>query len=396
MKRAVCGVLAALFVFFLISAFSPPAYAESAQDDVEEKLEDEIKKGLDDLVTGEVESFFDSISKDGKGALAATFKETVKKIVNGEPIDTAFFINLIWEAFKASIFPVTASLVSIVALSLLYGLSKNLSSGFIKESTGQIIYYAVYGSVIATLCVSVSGAVMSAKAVITSISSLVEIIFPVLLTLMAAMGGTATAAVYQPVTLVFTSVIIKVINYAVMPMFFATVVFTIIGNLTSNIKLEKLTKAIQSVAKWTLGIMFGAIISLVTAQGIVGASVDTVSVKSAKFALSSYVPILGGYLSEGFDIVLAGTVLLKNAVGLAAVIILFVIVLAPVAKILMLSLMMKVAAGIVEPISDSRISNLLYSTSKNLGILISVVLGLSFLVFMLLMLMIYTFNLGAL
>jgi Stage III sporulation protein AE (spore_III_AE). len=264
----------------------------------------------------------------------------------------------------------------------------------LKESTGQIVYYAVYGSIIATVAFIITSAVQAAVSVIASVTKLVDIVFPILLTLMAALGGTTSAAVYQPITLIFTDVVVKVINVAVMPMFFATVVFSIIGNITTNIKLDKLTSAIQSIAKWTLSIMFGVIITLVTAQGIVGASADTISVKSAKFALSSYVPILGGYLSEGFDIVMAGALLLKNAVGLAAVILLFIIILAPVIKILVITLMLRLTAGIVEPLADERISGLLYTTSKNLTILIGIVLGMAFLVFLLLMLVVYTFNMG--
>lgn len=391
MKKIILGIILILFFICLFS----PGIAARAEESVQEELENEVEKGLDDLITSDIENFFNSLKDSTNLNLGGSFKELVKRIIKGESIDINLFFDAIWDAVKNNIFSVIGSLVTIVMLAILYGLSKNLSSGFIKESTNQIIYYAVYGSIIATLCIIINSAIMSAKTLISSVTGLVEIAFPILLTLMAALGGSASSAVFQPVTLIFTNVVVKVIDTAVMPMFYATMVFTIIGNLTQNIRLDKMTSAIQSIAKWCLSIMFGVIIALVTVQGIVGASVDTISVKSAKFALSSYVPILGGYLSEGFDIVMASAILLKNAVGLAAVIILFLIILAPVIKIVVLTLLMKVTAGVVEPMSDNRISGLLYLTSKNLSILISVVLGLSFLVFIILMLIIYTFNLGA-
>ncbi|MFA5449989.1 MAG: stage III sporulation protein AE [Clostridia bacterium] len=373
---------------------SGTAHAKSIEEDIEKEINEEVEKGLNDLVTSDIENFFAALENAAKYNFGTTFKEVVKRIINGDPIDSKIFFNLISGAIKENIATIIASLVSIITLSILYGMAKNLSSGFVKESTSQVIYYAVYGAIIATLCYIVNGAIISAKAVISSVSGLVQVVFPVLLTLVTALGGAASAAAYQPIILIFTNVVVRVIELVIMPMFYATIVFSIIGNLTTNIKLEKLTSAIKSTANWTLGIMFGLIITLLSAQGIVGASIDTVGVKSAKFALSSYVPILGGYLSDGFDIVMASAVLLKNATGLAAVIILFLVILAPVIKIAVLTLMLRLTAGIIEPIADSRISNLLYSVSKNLSILISIVLGMAFLVFGLLMLIIYTFNPG--
>ena len=133
---------------------------------------------------------------------------------------------------------------------------------------------------------------------------------------------------------------------------------------------------------------------LMSAQGIVGASIDNVSIRSAKFALSSYVPILGGYLSDGFDIVLASGVLIKNALGLAGVMMLIAAVAGPVLKILVISLALRLAGGILEPVSDEKISGLLYTTGKNLMVLVSIILGLFFLVFVVFMLVITSCNAG--
>jgi stage III sporulation protein AE len=362
--------------------------------DEDKKLEDEINKGLNDLITGELESFFNGLDNAAKTNFASGFRQLVEKILKGEAISADTFLKLIWGGVKDNIFAIMASLITIVVLSIMFGLAKNLNSGFLKESTGQIVYYVIYAAIIATLCAMINSVVLDVKQVITLITRLVEISFPILLTLITAIGGTASAAVYQPVTLIITKIVANVTEYAILPLFYGSVVFTIIGNLTNNVKLEKLTKALQSTAKWALGGMFGVLTAFLTIQGIVGASIDTVSIRSAKFALSSYVPILGGYLSEGFDIVMASALLLKNAIGLAAVIILFMIILGPVVKTVTVALLMKITAGIIEPMADSRISNLLYSTSKNMSILTAVVLGLAFLVFAIFLLIIFTFNMG--
>jgi hypothetical protein len=53
-----------------------------------------------------------------------------------------------------------------------------------------------------------------------------------------------------------------------------------------------------------------------TVQGITSASIDGISIRATKYAISNSIPIVGGFLRDGFDIVIAGSVLIKNAVGI--------------------------------------------------------------------------------
>ncbi len=211
---------------------------------------------------------------------------------------------------------------------------------------------------------------------------------------MTAIGSVSSVSIFQPMLVLINSVAIQVIDSVVIPLFLASVVFSMVGSMSTNVKLDKLNSAIRSIAGWILGIMFTVIIGLLTSEGIVGASIDSISIRSAKFAISSYVPILGGYLTDGFDVLLAGAVLVKNAFGLTGIIILFISVLQPIATVVALNIGLKLTAGIIEPMSDSRISNLLSNLAKSLNIIIAVILGLTFLVFSMFMLIIATCNMG--
>ena len=269
-----------------------------------------------------------------------------------------------------------------------------MSSGFSKAQTQKMIYIACYGAILSILSIALGSIVVDVKNTINDMDTLMGIVFPILITLTAALGGAGSVAVYQPMMAVLTTVILKIINIFIMPLFMASVIFGMVGNLSSNVKLEKLTAATKSIAEWSLGIIFSLFVAVLTAQGVTGAAFDSVSVKSAKFALSSYVPILGGYLSEGFDLVMASCVLIKNALGLCSIIILMFIVFVPVIKILVLMFSLRLAAAIIEPISDEKIASLLYTTSKNLVTLIVILLGFAFMFFVMVMLIILTCNFG--
>ena len=397
---SIVAIFLALTACAAVRLFSPPegaAYAADAEDklnDIEQDLSDEIDKELDALVSDDLDEYFSGISGSLNGT-KTSFKDFVRNVINGEnTLSADELLDFAWNSLKDGVLAAVAAVAVLVVLAVLGGMSDALSSGFKRQSTKQIIYFAIYAGVVASLgaiVVSLTGGVTEA---ISDLSTLLNYSTPVFVTLLTAIGGTGGAEMLAPFTMLMSGVVLNVVNSLIIPLFFASVVFTMIGNLSDSVKLGKLTKAVKSIGSWVMGIMFGLISTFAGIQGLVGAGIDTIAVKSAKFALSSYIPILGGYLSEGFDIVMASGVLIKNAAGLAVFVILVVTVTAPIIKLVLFSAVLKLTAGVIEPVGDPKISELIYNTASNLNLLIAAVAGSAFLIFIMLMLVIGAFNAG--
>ena len=90
--------------------------------------------------------------------------------------------------------------------------------------------------------------------------------------------------------------------------------------------------------------------------------------------------------------VLAGSVLIKNAVGLSAVFLLFSIVLQPVIYMIVFQLMLKLFAALTEPVGDTRISGFLMSMSKSVSYLLAVIMAIGLMIFISLLLLIISAN----
>ena len=397
-------LMALAAVFCILFACRTPVNAYAANGDaqsdseavenVREELEDEVDKNLSGLINSELENYFSQIDPDNL-SIGNSFRELIESVIAGEnPLTPDAVLKMITDAILGSLSGILLTMITIVVLSLLGGLGESLSSGFAKSGTSQLIYWSVYGGIVVTLGIAINGVITSARETIDGIAQLINYTFPVFVTLLTALGGSGGVSALAPVTLMINGTVSGVVIAVVLPLFYATVVFTIVGNMSDNVRLGKLTKALKSIGGWILGITFGVITTVVAVQGIVGAGMDTIALKSAKFALSSYIPILGGYLSEGFDLVLASCILIKNAFGLAVFAILLTIIVAPLVKILLLSLSLKLVAGFIEPVSDSKISELLYSTASNLNLLMSACAGMAFIVFIILLLVIGAFNAG--
>ena len=71
-----------------------------------------------------------------------------------------------------------------------------------------------------------------------------------------------------------------------------------------------------------------------------------------------------------------------------------VIIVVPIVKLVLFSSVLKLAAGIIEPVGDPRISELIYNTASNFNLLIAAIAGVGFLIFVMLMIIIGAYNVG--
>ncbi len=389
------AIILVIFMMIIIAITLIPSVSGEGQNlaDIENQLTDNIADRLDELDLSELEEFEKMLNQDK--IYDGGVKQLVEDIISGDFIGSPEKVfDLMLSIFGLSVKGMIPLLITLVAIAIIFSILKGLSSGFMSKSTTELIYFVCYSAMIVLLMTSIAGLVKSTVDTIQTMSKLMDIVFPVLITLVTSLGGVVTAGIYQPMMAILSVGCSGIINAFIMPCFIATMVLSIVGYISNNVRLEKLTKFFKSAGGVVLGCVFSLFMTFVTIQGITGAVADNISVKSAKFAISSYVPILGGYLSDGFDLVLASVVLVKNSIGMCSVLIMISIVLAPVINIAIFLLGLRLISGIIEPIGDKRMSEILYAISENLTLLIAAILGMAFMFFLMVGLVIMTCNMG--
>ena len=155
-------------------------------------------------------------------------------------------------------------------------------------------------------------------------------------------------------------------------------IFAILGNLTETIKLDKFQSFLSSVFKWAVGIVFTLFTGFLSIQGITAGRYDSVSIKATKFAIKSYIPIIGSYISEGMDFLVLGSILVKNTIGLVGILVLFITIISPIVSILVVKLGMQLSGAILEMCGSKKLSDFINSCSKILVMPIVIILGVAF------------------
>ena len=381
MKRKILFIVIICFLFiFLFHSYLGVSYCEdSTQQQIFDELEQNVDNQLSNLDFSDIEKELNQITKDSEYFGNDTFVDRVKKIIDGNlSIDYSSFISYLLTILFDNLLAYIPTICLIVSIAIVCSLVGQMGDVGNKKSVSNIVYFVCFSVIVVIVFKNVMDLVGMTKSTLLSISNQVQVVFPVLLTLISAIGGVVSASVYQPAVALLSSVISQIFIAVLVPIFIFVLVFNVVGNLSSNVKLEKLSNFFTSIFKWIIGVVFTLFIAFLSIQGITAISADGISIKTAKFALKSYVPILGGYLSDGISLIMASSVLIKNGVGVTGLVVLLGTILSPVMKVLIFSLSLKLVAGIVEPLSEKRISNFIYGVSKSLSMLIACIVGMGF------------------
>lgn len=299
-----------------------------------------------------------------------TFNTTVKSITSGDfslnPID---IINGLFSGFFKELNNTKNLLKTVLVLSVAGGIVRILSSSFEGSATSETAGLACFLLISLPLVKIFSEMFSYAAEAVHNICDFITKFEPIFISMLITSGAVTQAAAFQPVLVASVYVLGILIDKCILPVCCFSAILAFAGNISDRIEIETLTKFLSSVSKWLLtGLLtlFSAILSL---YGFSTKAFNTVATKGLKFAVGSLVPIVGGILSDTVETVLSGANLLKNAVGTAGMITLFGIAFSPALKILIIMLLLKATAAIIEPFSEKRIVKMLLSVSESVKML---------------------------
>lgn len=381
--RRLAPLLIALFAsVLLLLCFSGNPVAASAYTSEEQealdRLEEEVEELLGSLDTDELQAYLDSFDEyRGKDV-----KEMLASLVTGDfalKYDSLFeaVLGLVWEEGRAML----PAFAVILAVAVLCGILNSAKNGFLQGTMSDIIHFVAYVSVGAVILAVLTSVLQTGFSAIAQMQKQMQIVCPILLTLMAASGGAVSAGVFRPAVAFLSSGICELFTAVVLPTSVVVIALTFAGNLSPEVRCEKLGGLFKSVNKWLIGLTLGLFTLFLTVQGIASAQYDGISLRTIKYLVSGSVPIVGGFLSGGVDLVLAGSSLIKSALGSFSVFLLFATILRPVLLFAAFQLFLRLCAAATEPVGG-KISSFLSSLANDCGFFVAGLLCVAFLYFL--------------
>ncbi|MDE6201063.1 MAG: stage III sporulation protein AE [Clostridiales bacterium] len=399
MKKILLAIVIAVSLLCLCGA----GKAEADDGDTSVTVTAESASGgdsVDDLLSKlnlkDVQGILDMLSSDGIAVFGfGDITARIRAVANGEfKNDFKSIATYALALLGADIFEFMPMLIGCLAIVLAYNIVNSIKGRVASESVGRVVYFAT-GTLAVTLVVGYFASVMAyAVKFIASLKTQINAVAPVLITLMTAAGATSSASVYAPSIAILGSGMTNVVTYLAFPALLMAMVFDIIGSVFGAVKLDKTAEFFRSACKWFLGTAFFLFVTVIGVSGITASVSDGISVRAAKFAVSKYVPIIGGYLSQGFDFVMAGNVLIKNALGSSAIVLIVLFALPVISKLAVFTLTLKLTAAIAEPLGGEKFCGILTTISKSSSAMNAVVFAMTFLYILFLSMTICTGNLA--
>lgn len=356
-----------------------------AQDNNSVISNDEINDDLEGLYDyiSTMKSNFELINDLDPVSYIKNYISTGKGNLSFSKICDAAF-SLLFKEVKT----VLSMCIIIVVIGIICSLIKNLQSAFSSESISEIAFYACYALMIIVLTRTFIISLDLAKDIITQISGFMSKLLPILVVMLGVAGGFTESATMDPIVLGTTIIIPKIYLNIILPLILITFVLQFTNNISTEPKISNLCSLVKSSVLWIQGLILTVYIGLLTVRGITASTIDAVTLKTAKFTIDNFIPIVGKTFSDAIASVAGYSLIIKNAIGAVGLLVLILIILYPIIKIFLSSIILKISSSLLEPIADKRITKAVFSAGDSLILILSSVLCVSLMFFVLIAMMV--------
>ena len=337
---------------------------------------------LESIDMSGLEDMMKSASEESGVFPSMTADEMVSSLLQGRPVlDADSILENLLNLFLAEINSAVFLGCEILAVCVVTGLLTNFSGAFGRRTVSSL-GAVICGCIITALCIGSFFRTYSyCQDSMDTMTSVMEILLPVMIPLLIAMGGISSGGMMNPVIISAVTGFNFIMQHVVLPMVFLSAVFVLINSITERDYIKKLALLLRRAALFITGLSVTVFSGITAIQGVVTKSADNILVNSAKFSLDNFVPIVGGFAADSLDMVISCAGLIKNAAGLMGIITILSLLAIPVLKILSVALIYKLTAVAAEPVSSKNISDSL-SEIGAAAVTMTVVLAMGALMFL--------------
>ena len=304
--------------------------------------------------------------------LSEIFKNSLTGNI-GEIFSFSFFEKM----FFSEVYVDLEIVVNLLIIIIIHSVFKCIVENFSNYSFSQILYFIQYLLITTVLIDSFISIVEIARNSINDITNFMNLLIPILLTLVLTTGNFATATIVQPILLFMISFIGNIINIFIIPVILVTVSLSIVSNLSEKIQINKISKFLKSSIIWFLGIILTIFTSTLSIEGTLSSSVDGLTSKTAKAVVSNFIPVVGKIMGDSVETIIGCTNILKNSIGIIGVIIIICIVIMPIIKVCVLMLSLKITSAVCEIVADSKIVNLIENVSDAYKLILAILISVA-------------------
>lgn len=257
-------------------------------------------------------------------------------------------------------------LVTIILVVLLGVFLETIHSTFERNLVKSISRMVIQWIGIVLVVDTFSETIQYAKTAIEGMVQFMQAMIPIYMTMMASLGNVVSVTVMHPIMVVFIQLIGHLVAFVIFPLFFFSTLLHLVSSLSERYQVTSLANLLRKIGITLLGVTVSVFIGITAAQGATGAAADGVAIKTAKYIVGNFVPVVGRVFSDATDTALGASLLIKNSIGLTGLLLLVIYCLFPALKVAAIALMYILVAAILQPLGSNPMVQNLQMIGKNL------------------------------
>lgn len=356
-----------LFIFLLLCLPDIALAAEPTSTNLTNPIDTIVHQQAQHLDTQRVEEFWQKTLQEYKGYLPDIQSPGIVQLIMQ---DDQFTFSSIFKGLLKFIFHeiwVNGKLLSsIIVITVFAMILESMQNAFERNTVSTVAYSITYLVLMVLAMNSFHLAISYAKNAISDMSDFMLAMIPLVVALLASMGNFASAAMLHPLIVFMINISGILIATIVFPLIFLSALLSIVSLFSERYKVTQLANLLRNVAMGALGSFLTIFLAVISIQGATSAITDGVTLRTAKYVTGNFVPVVGRMFSDAADTVVGASLLVKNAVGLAGVVILLFMCAFPAIKILVLALIYNVSSAVLQPLGNSPIITALGTIGKSL------------------------------
>ncbi len=302
--------------------------------------------------------------------------ELMNNAIQGN-VDNNVLIKKVIKLFGTEVRSSVKTLISILVIIVIHSVLKAISDSLENNNISEIIYYVQYILIVTVIMSNFNSIIQTVKETSQNLVAFMNMLVPILITLMVYTGSITTSGILEPFILFMINFVGNMIQSILIPLMLIITVFSIISKISNKIQMDKISSFLKLSVIWFLGIILTVFVGVISLEGTLSSSVDGITAKTTKAAVSTMIPVVGKILGDAVDTVLGCGLVLKNAVGIVGVIVIIGICIVPIIKLGVITIAYNLSASIIQPIADEKIVKLLSEMGGIFKVLLGILCSLS-------------------
>lgn len=321
-----------LILFLCLYLFTVPAGAlEIEAPQIPSDYSSRMPSDTDDLTDGLLEIILDAIQ-----TLRPDLQEVVR--ISAGILAAALLVSVV-QTFSASTQTMTETIgVIIIAVLLLTGTGAmiHLASTTVDETCG-------YG----------------------------KLLLPVMTTALAAQGGITSSGTLYAATAFFIALLQSALDSFLVPGVYLYLSLSTGSAATGEPFLKRIGDLLKQFLSWCLKILLIIFTTWLSLTHVVSGTTDAATLKAAKVSMSSFIPVVGGILSDASETVLISAGVMKNAAGIYGILAVMTLFIHPFLKIGLHYLVLKFTGGMVSAFGSARVTAVVDAFGNAMALLLA-------------------------